>query len=314
MRSNYKYKYWKRFFYMVKYILSIHKSLGIRGVLDAIGYRFFAKKARCFPLCMELISNGVGLEIGGPSSTFPKGNILPVYPIINNLDNCNYADFTIWEGAISSGKTFQYDKHRPLGEQYISEATNLKQIKSETYDFIISSHVIEHIADPLRALYEWIRILKEEGILVLIFPHKEGTFDHKRNVTSLNHLIKDYEQETKENDLTHLPEILALHDLKKSPAIESAAALKKQSENNFVNRSLHHHVFNTSLVVEIVHQLNLQILDLETLLPYHIIIIAKKVKTGCFPTNDKFLGNDAEYRQASPFLSDRLLSNPMPLT
>lgn len=290
---------------MIKVILSIYKSLGISGLLAAVGSRLLAKKARCFPLCIKLVSNGVGLEIGGPSSIFQKRRILPIYPIINSLDNCNFADCTIWEGAISSGTTFQYDKHRPLGQQYISEATNLKQIKSETYDFILSSHVLEHIANPLSALHEWLRVLKEEGVLVLILPHKEGTFDHKRNVTTLSHLIKDYEQETKENDLSHLSEILDLHDLKKDPGIEDAVTFKKRSENNFVNRCLHHHVFITSRVVEIVHHLNLQILAVDAVLPFHIIIIAKKIKTGNLLINDKFFGNDAEYRRISPFVSDK---------
>ena len=273
---------------MINKILSIYKALGIIGLLAAIVFRLIAKKARCFPLCRKLVSNGIGLEIGGPSSIFQKKRILPVYPIINSLDNCNFTDCTIWEGAISSGANFQYDKHRPLGQQYISEATNLKQIKSETYDFILSSHVLEHIANPLNALYEWIRVLKAEGVLVLILPHKEGTFDHKRKVTNLSHLIKDYDQETKENDFTHLPEILGLHDLKKDPGVEDAVAFKKRSENNFENRCLHHHVFITSLVVEIVHHLNLQILAVEALLPFHIIAIAKKLKTGNLPMNDKF--------------------------
>jgi predicted SAM-dependent methyltransferase len=110
---------------------------------------------------------------------------------------------------------FLYDRRRPPGRQYILEATELQQIKSETYDFILSSHVLEHIANPLRALHEWIRLLKTEGILVLILPHKDGTFDHKRKVTNLNHLIKDYEQETKENDLSHLADILTCMILKK---------------------------------------------------------------------------------------------------
>lgn len=220
---------------MIKKVLSIYKSAGIFGLLAYIGSRLIARKARSFPLCEKLLTNRVGLEIGGPSSIFRKGHILPIYPMVNSLDNCNFADRTIWEGRITSGATFQYDKRRPLGRQFISEATNLSSIQSDTYDFILSSHVVEHIANPLLALYEWIRVLKEKGILVLIVPHKEGTFDHKRNVTSLSHLIKDYEQKTDEDDLTHLPEILERHDLKKDSGIEGIAAFKKRSENNYEN-------------------------------------------------------------------------------
>ena len=165
--------------------------------------------------------------------------------------------------------------------------------------------MIEHIANPLLALSEWVRVLMENGILLLIFPHKDGTFDHKRQVTSLSHLIKDCEQKTNEDDLTHLPEILERHDFKKDPGIESAEAFKKRSEHNYENRCLHHHVFDTSLVIEIVHHLDLQIIDVEPLLPSDILIIARKVQAGNLPNNDKYFVNDAKYRHTSPFISDR---------
>ena len=201
--------------------------------------------------------------------------------------------------------TFKYDKNRIAGKQYISEATDLKYFKSETYDFIITSHVLEHIANPLLALLEWIRVLKEEGILLLVLPHKNGTFDHKRNVTTMSHLLEDFKNEIEENDLTHLPEILNLHDLNLDPGIDNMIAFKYRSEKNFENRGLHHHVFNTSLVVDILNFSNLQILAVEHLLPFHIIAIAKKLSSGTFPYNNEYFGENAEYRKNSPFLSDK---------
>jgi SAM-dependent methyltransferase len=40
------------------------------------------------------------------------------------------------------------------------------------YDFVFSSHCLEHIWLPQKALKEWLRILKPEGFLVLFLPHK----------------------------------------------------------------------------------------------------------------------------------------------
>ena len=48
----------------------------------------------------------------------------------------------------------------------------------------------------------------------LVVPHKDKTFDHNRPVTSLNHLEEDLDNDVDEDDLTHLPEILELHDLR----------------------------------------------------------------------------------------------------
>jgi hypothetical protein len=82
---------------MIKSILSIYESIGIGGLLATATSRLFARKAGCFPQCVKFVSNGVGLEIGGPSSIFQKRRILPIYPIIGSLDNYNFADGTIWK-------------------------------------------------------------------------------------------------------------------------------------------------------------------------------------------------------------------------
>jgi len=38
-------------------------------------------------------------------------------------------------------------------------------------DFVFSSHVLEHLDDPERALKEWTRVLAPGGIMVLYLPH-----------------------------------------------------------------------------------------------------------------------------------------------
>jgi len=263
---------------MIKKVLNIYRLSGMIGLYNTISSRLFlTKKAKCFPICKQVVSNGIGLEIGGLSGVFKRRGILPVYPIIASLDNCNYSDNTIWEGAISEGLTFKYDKQHKPGKQYISEASDLHEIPSSTYDFILSSHIIEHTANPLQALTEWMRVLKDKGFIILLVPHKDGTFDWKRPVTALEHLIEDFKSGTKEDDLTHLSEILKLHDLRKDPGAGSFKEFKARSEKNFENRCLHQHVFNTELVVQLLSYMKLQIHAIENVLPYHIIAIAEKV-------------------------------------
>lgn len=263
---------------MVGKVLEIYKSVGIKGLTKIIYRRVFPKRAKSFPLCKQIISGRKGLEIGGLSSVFQrKTGILPIYPLVKKLDNCNFSGTTIWEEEISEGQTFQYDDKQSPGNQYISEATDLSMIDSSQYDFVLSSHVIEHIANPLQALSEWLRVLKKEGYMILLIPDKEGTFDHRRKVTSLEHLIEDFENETKEDDLTHLPEILEFHDLERSPEISDFAEFKARSEKNFENRGLHHHVFDKELVVQLLSHLNLKILAIEKVKPFHIIAVVQKV-------------------------------------
>ena len=40
-------------------------------------------------------------------------------------------------------------------------------------DFVFSSHLLEHLEDPVKALKEWWRLLKVKGNLVLYLPHKD---------------------------------------------------------------------------------------------------------------------------------------------
>jgi predicted SAM-dependent methyltransferase len=189
----------------------------------------------------------------------------------------------------------------------VAEATDLSEIDSTKYDFILSSHMLEHTANPLKALSEWVRTLKENGILIIALPHKDGTFDRYRPVTSLNHIIQDFECGTQEDDLTHLPEILRLHDLNLDPEAGTLESFRERSEKNFQNRCLHQHVFDTDLAIQMIHHQNLQILAVEAVLPCHIILVAQKISEGEILSNENFLINTAEYRCSSPFPSDKLI-------
>jgi hypothetical protein len=148
-----------------------------------------------------------------------------------------------------------------------------------------------------------------DGVLVLVLPHKEGTFDHQRPVTSLAHLIADWESGTTDEDLTHLPEILALHDLGRDPAAGDHMSFAARSQRNAENRCLHHHVFDTNLVVELIAHIGLQIVAVEPLLPFHIILVARKVRPGEQPRNDEFKKAAAAHFRRSPFAADRARFN-----
>jgi len=255
-------------------------------------YGFYKRciKVKHYNIYKGRIEGKCGLEIGGPSHIFQDNNILPFYSIALRLDGCNFAEKTVWEGNVKEGLTYKYHEKKNNGYQFISDAVDLKAIASSSYDFIIASHVIEHIANPIKALREWLRVLKDAGILFLVVPCRDGTFDHNRPVTSLSHLINDFKNNVEENDLAHLPEILELHDLALDPPAGSYEAFKRRSEDNYNNRCLHHHVFTRNLVVEIFDNLRLQILAADAVLPYHIIVMGKKVLRNERMDNDRFLG------------------------
>lgn len=255
------------------------RARGFGGVMRAVIARLrrlFAGRARSFQACLGLFAGKSGMEIGGPSQVFARGGIFPVYPVVGQLDNCNFARTTVWEGDIEQGQTFQFDRERPPGRQFVVEATAMGHFPSGAYDFILSSHVLEHTANPVLALSEWIRLLKDHGTLVLLLPHKDRTFDHRRPVTTLEHLIADFSARTTEDDLTHLPEILTLHDLARDLEAGGPEDFAVRSRNNPENRCLHHHVFDTALAVGLVEYMGLRVQAAEEIAPFHILIVARK--------------------------------------
>jgi SAM-dependent methyltransferase len=60
--------------------------------------------------------------------------------------------------------------------------------EDDSHDFVFSSHVIEHFPDPIKALYEWVRVARR--YVVLIAPHRDRTFDADRPLTSVEELIE----------------------------------------------------------------------------------------------------------------------------
>lgn len=267
--------------------------------------KIIAPRLRGYDGLRSFFEAKTGLELGGPSELFRRRGLFPIYPLAARIDNCNFSTATVWQGQIAGGASFRYDKRREPGQQFFAEATQLGFAPGAAYDFVLASHMLEHSANALEALHEWKRVLKPHGALLLVLPHKDGTFDHKRPVTSLQHFVQDFERQIGEDDLTHLPEILQRHDLQMDPGGGSLEQFKARSEKNFENRCLHHHVFDTRRAVELVDLVRLQIHAVETARPYHIAILATNTPDPASVRNEPFLGHDVEYERRSPFPSDR---------
>lgn len=112
--------------------------------------------------------------------------------------------------------------------------------------------------------------------MLLVLPDRRYTFDHKRKVTTLEHLVNDYHNNVDEKDLTHLDEILELHDLSMDKAAGSPAEFKERSLKNFENRCLHHHVYDLNLLKEIYTFLNIELVSTQFINPFHQVIAGIK--------------------------------------
>lgn len=229
-------------------------------------------RVHCYSLVQESLKGKSGLEIGGPSSVFNKWyQPLPIYRAVGSLDNCVFSSSTIWA---SHSNNYIFHPHKSPGKTVFCDGSDMGIIPDNSYDFILSSHNLEHFANPMRALKEWERVVRPGGALVLVLPHYAKTFDHRRKPTEVTHMFEDFERNTQEDDLTHVPEILQLHDLKMDPLAGSFENFRERSLDNFANRCLHHHVFDEHNSRELLARLKMDVIAVEMAPPYHIFLVA----------------------------------------
>jgi ubiquinone/menaquinone biosynthesis C-methylase UbiE len=216
-----------------------------------------------------------GIEVGGPSAFFSFKSAFPIYLYANKIDGVNFSNNTLWEGKIKEGNLYNYYKNKK-GFQFIGEAAHLKEVNDASYDFVLACHSLEHVANPIKALKDWSRVMKTKGRLVLVLPDKEFTFDNKRPVTTLAHLIEDYKNNTTEEDSTHFEEVIEMHDFKQDAFVQSIEDLIKRTNLNMENRAVHHHVFNLDLVKEILVYCDFEMIHQQTYPPFHLVSVAEK--------------------------------------
>jgi len=241
-------------------------------------------RLRCLDDAVSLVEGKQGLEIGGPTEVFRKWQTptqtrgwctpLPIYDCVGSLDNCNFSRETMWA---THDESYRFSPRRTPGKVIIADGSCLSSVADASYDFVLSSHNLEHFANPVKALKEWQRVTRPNGALILVLPDYRRTFDHVRTPTPVPHMMDDYYRNVGEDDTTHVAEVLRLHDVKWDGTLktQSYGELHERSINNLTNRSLHHHVFDEVNSTELLGAVGLKVLAIELALPYHIFILSR---------------------------------------
>ena len=280
------------------------RRIGVLGKIRELRGRWSGDFTRPLPAEFSEPLDGLrALEVGGPSALFDEGGLLPVYPMLASVDGVQFSDETFWHGRMGDGD-YLLPSGRVGGQLWITDGSALTGVPDGAYDAVISSHVIEHLANPIAALGHWRRICRQEGLLLMVAPHKQGTFDHRRAITSLDHMIADHEADTGEDDLTHLEETLALHDLRRDIPM-ARTEFEAARRDNVHTRLIHHHVFVTGSLLALLDHCDVEILAVEARRPHDIYVLGRWASR---PDNASWLGREAAWRRASPFRADRRAS------
>lgn len=262
------------------------------------------RRAPIWPEVADALTGARGVEIGGPSPLLRRSGPLPVYEVLASLDNCHFASGTMWHGSDADGSPFHWDDQKPPGTHLVRDGTDLAGIADGAYDVVLSCHSLEHIANPLRALAEWARVVGPEGHVLLVVPHAENTIDRHRPTTTLGHLEDDFARGTGEDDVTHLEEFIELADFSLEPTGTTREVFRQRKHEYVADRAVHHHVFDTRLVLGLLDRAGYTIEAAGTALPFHTLALAR-ASAGTGDSNAAFLAPDAPWARASAFRRDR---------
>jgi SAM-dependent methyltransferase len=87
---------------------------------------------------------GSGIDIGAGADSL--GNYIQQFPLISFL--------------------------RPW-DVHDGDGSRLDSIPDQTYDFVYSSHCLEHLSDPYQAYQNWIRVCKPGGHIIVTMPDED---------------------------------------------------------------------------------------------------------------------------------------------
>lgn len=134
----------------------------------------------------------------------------------------------------------------------IDDGERLDSIRDSTQDFVIANHFIEHCQNPLLALSNMLRVLKEDGLLYMAVPDKRFTFDVDRPVTPLEHILRDFEEGGEWSRRQHFEEWVR-HVNK----VDDKAEFEKRVDELIgIDYSIHFHAWTQLEMLEFILALN----------------------------------------------------------
>lgn len=167
--------------------------------------------------------SGEGIEVGALNTPLrvPEGC------------RVRYVDSQPFEGVKNTYQGVS-DVLRP---DIVSDLETLDGIDDSSLDFVVACHVLEHVENPLRALASIARVLRADGIAFIALPDKHYTFDKRRDVTTLEHIVCDYEDGPEWSRQAHYLDWAANVERVRDPKARAA-----ECERN--GQNIHFHVFD----------------------------------------------------------------------
>ena len=138
--------------------------------------------------------HGSGIEIGALHRPVP----LPKGTTVRYLDRLYTDDLRSEYNELSSVEVVE--------PTIIDDGELLTQVETDSVDFIIANHFLEHCQDPIGTILVHLDRLRDGGHLFYAIPEKRHTFDNPRVTTTLEHLIHDHTDGGESSRVDHFTE------------------------------------------------------------------------------------------------------------
>jgi SAM-dependent methyltransferase len=171
--------------------LQLHWPMSIGLSADADLVLGFSDDARLFVhrhlnrACLYELAKGNGLEIG-PG---PKPQI-----VNSQATSVRYLEMLTKEEWARDDVKNKYGTSEADWSQYIIGTASAIPVADASLDFIFSSHVFEHLANPLGHLVHWRSKLKEGGVVLAVVPDMRSCKDCTARTSTLDELASELKQ------------------------------------------------------------------------------------------------------------------------
>jgi SAM-dependent methyltransferase len=132
----------------------------------------------------------------------------------------------------------------------IDDGERLATIAPESQDFVVANHFLEHCENPIGTIETHLGKLKPGGVLFYAVPDKRYTFDFRRPVVTLEHMVADYERGPEGSRREHYEEWSRLVLAEEGEPEERAPARARELEE--ARYSIHMHAWTQAEFLEMV--------------------------------------------------------------
>lgn len=177
---------------------------------------------------------GEGLEIGALNRRLP----VPPWTVARNVDRLPTAELHAAYPELEPANLADVD--------IVDDGERLETVAADSQDFIVANHFLEHTEDPIGTIAIHLDKLKPGGVLFYAVPDKRYTFDHRREPTTVEHIVRDHEEGPDWSRREHYDEygaaVLGDESQRKLPEFpERAEQFSRELERS--RASIHPHTF-----------------------------------------------------------------------